>query len=283
MSTDLRHPYVLVVDDDADTRELYNVMLASVGYRVESVGSVRTAGEMIRRNTPHVVVTDWRLPDGDGFAVSDALHARTASRRVPIVAVTGFSMPAETRHEARERGFTAVLLKPSSPDDILKAVRRATEIGTARELRHAALRLRRYAAQASRVGRGQVRGASVGRIDAAGLLDRAAARSGGNIALMLADDTARYVAAAGSARELTGYEPQELLSLSVWDLTPPSDASAGQGLWSSFIASGTQEGRYMLRRRDGVPVEAQYCAIANIVPGLHVSAITEASQIPASL
>jgi PAS domain-containing protein len=223
------------------------------------------------------------LPDGDGFAVSDVLLARNASRRVPIVTVTGVNLSDEMRQEAEDRGFTAMLLKPALPDDILQAVRQATEIGTARELRHAASRLRRYAAQASKGERARARGHRSGRIDAAGLLDRAAARTGGYIALMLADDTAHYVAAGGSARELTGYEPQELLSLSVWDLTDAPDACAGPGLWNSFIASGSQEGRYTLRRRDGVPVVAQYCAIANIVPGLHASAITEASQISATL
>jgi CheY-like chemotaxis protein len=276
MTSDLRHPHVVVVDDDTDTSELYRIMLASVGYRVELAGSVSEAAAAIRRCTPHVVMTDWRLPDGDGFAVSDVLLARNASRRVPIVAVTGFSLPDEMRQQAEDRGFTAVLLKPASPDDIMKAVRQAIEIGTARELRQAALRLRRYAAQASKGERDRTRGS----IDAAGLLNRAAARTGGYITLMLADDAARYVAAGGSARELTGYEPQELLSLSVWDLTAAPDTCAGQGLWSAFIASGSQEGRYTLRRRDGVPVEAQYYAIANIVPGLHASAITQANPIP---
>ena len=283
MSSDLRQRHILVVDDDVDTRELYELMLGSVGYAVELADSVRTARELLRRSTPDVVITDWRLPDGNGFSVSDALHARVASRRVPVVGISGLSMTAEIEDEARARGFTAVLLKPVSPNDILSAISAALEIATARELRHAAVRLRRYAAQASKVGHDTNRNTSGNAIDAAGLLDRAAARSGENIALMLADDTARYVAAAGGARELTGYEPQELVSLSVWDLTPSCDAAAGEGLWSSFIASGTQEGRYTLRRRDGVAVEAQYCAIANVIPGLHLSALTKASQMPASI
>ena len=37
----------------------------------------------------------------------------------------------------------------------------------------------------------------------------------------------------------------------------------------------------MLRRRDGAPVEARSCAVANVVPGLHLSAIARASQLPA--
>lgn len=283
MSLDPHHPILLVVDDDPDTRELYRILLESVGYRVYCAGDVRTAAALASRTTPHVVVTDWRLPDGDGFAVCAALHARTASRHVPIVAVSGLSMEPAMVADARARGITSVLVKPAAPDDILRAVRVANEIGTARQLRAAAQRFRRYAAKAARCS--QRRPANPFPIDAGALVSRAVARSGENITLLIADDTARCVAVGGSTRALTGYDPQELLSLSVWDLTAPPDKSVGPGLWSSFIgiASGTHEGRYMLQRRDGVPVEAQYCAIANIVPGLHVSAVTEASQMPASL
>jgi CheY-like chemotaxis protein len=279
MYSDPRHPTVLIVDDDADTRELYLMMLESVGYRVLSANSVRAAGQMLARETPQVVITDWRLPDGSGFDVSDALHARGALRLVPIIAVTGMTMQPEMSAEAERRGFTAILLKPASPDDILRAVRTSADIGTARRLRAAAVRLRRYGqliARRQRDGKMEV--------DAAALLRRAAKRVGGDITLMLVDDSAHYVAAAGGGtRDLTGYDPEELLSLSVWDLTPQPEAAADRGLWSSFIAAGTLEGRYQIRRRDGVPVEAQYCAIANVIPGLHVSAIAEASQLPASL
>ena len=279
MTSDLRHPHVLVVDDDPDTRELYDIMLSSVGYHVDMAGSVRAATELIGRTAPRVVITDWRLPDGDGFDVADALRASHA-KSAPIVGVTGAILTDEVRDQALERGFSTILFKPAMPDEILLAVSQALEASTARELRQAVVRLRRYASHASkRQGRAPERE----RIDAACLLRRAAERSAGHIALVLADDQAHYVAASVSAREITGYEPQELLSLSVWDLTPLPHATSGEGLWSSFIASGSQEGRYMLLRRDGVPVEAQYYAIANIVPGLHVSAIAHACQVPASL
>jgi CheY-like chemotaxis protein len=283
MTHALRHPLVLVVDDDPDTRELYHMMLESVGYEVASGGSVRASLELAMKKTPQVVITDWRLPDGDGLSVADALREHYALRHVPLIAVTGVSMTARMTADLRVRAFTDVLVKPASPDDILHAVRAAAEIGTARRLRAATRRLGRYASQASRhsSSRGpQDTPAGLGTIDADRLLTRAAERSGNDITLMLADDSAHYVAAAGSARDLTGYEPRELISLSVWDLTPPPEARSGQGLWQSFIASGSQEGRYVLRRRDGAPVEAQYCAVANVVPGLHLSAIARASQFP---
>ena len=274
-----RHPYVLIVDDDADTRELYNVMLSGVGCRIDTVGSVTGVVERLATQPPDVVVTDWRLPDGDGFDVANVLRRRPAARGVPLVAVTGISMSAEMAADANAHGFTSVLLKPAAPEDILRAVRSANITGNARRLRAASQRLRRYAALASLRSR---QSGSPPIIDTSVLAAKAAARSGADITLMVADDAAHYVAVAGSTRELTGYEPQELLELSVWDLTPAVSVPSGQGQWSEFIAAGRQEGCYLLRRRDGRPVEAQFCAIANIIPGLHVSAIAPANQIPAS-
>lgn len=279
MNNDPRHPLVLAVDDDADTRELYHLMLESVGYRVESAGTVRAALEAAMRSTPDVVICDWRLPDGDALAVSDGFRAQRALRRVPFVAVTGMTLDQNAAAQARERGFTT-LLKPAAPDDILRALSAVSEMRTARALRAAARRLRLYAASAAHAGQPARATAT---LDATAMLERVVARSGGNITLMLADNSAHYVAAAGTARELTGYEPRELLSLTVWDLAAPPDGASAQSLWSSFISSGTQEGRYMLRRRDGVPVETQYCAVANVMPGLHVSAIAQAARLPVSL
>ena len=44
-----------------------------------------------------------------------------------------------------------------------------------------------------------------------------------------------------------------------------------------------QHGQYVLRRRVGQPVEAQYYAVANIAPGWHVSAIAELPDLPVTL
>ena len=103
MANDPRHPHVLVVDDDPDTRELYHIMLGSVGYGVTTAGTVRAGAELARKNTPNVVLTDWRLPDGDGFSVADALRQHYASRHVPLIAVTGVSMSAHKVADMRAR------------------------------------------------------------------------------------------------------------------------------------------------------------------------------------
>ena len=280
MLTDPAHPLVLAVDDDLDTRELYHLLLESVGYRVATAPDVRAAAATATDEAPSVVITDWRLPDGDGLNVLNAVYERHPTRRPPFVAISGFDLEDPVTAEARAKGFTNILVKPVLPDDLLRVVRRAIEVGTANRLRAAAERLHQQAIAAIR---DRARTQDPAAPSDAAIVRRAVEQTRDDVAVMVADDRAHYVAAGGRTRELTGYAPEELLSMTVWDLTPPPAEMSGQTLWTSFIASGVQEGRYMLRRRDGVPVEAQYCAIANIVPGLHVSAIVEASQAAAAL
>ena len=279
----LRHPLVVIVDDDRDTRELYQLVLQSVGYRVVAAPHVKGVERALRDAAPNVVLTDWLLPDGDGLAVCDVLRARRATRHVPVLSITGLSLDEDKAAVARCRGIVDVLEKPVDPDTILQAVRRALLLETSRRVRRAAERTRRYA-ERLRHGVHALRadGGENARADAAALLARVSERSGHPLTLMLADDRAHYVAVGGDSRALTGYEPGELQGLTVWDLTPPPSTANSQALWQEFIASGIQEGQYLLRRRDGAAVEASYCAIANVAPGLHVSALVETTGIPGS-
>jgi PAS domain S-box-containing protein len=281
--TDLHHPLVLIVDDDSDTRELYRMVLESVGYRVEDAGHVRTATAAALATIPDVVVTDWLLPDGKGLDVGRALRANRRTRKIPIVAVTGVTLDPAAAMDASLEGITEIIRKPANPDDILLAIGTAVTKAAERRLCDAATRTRRYADQVRRRAMSPAGSRAGIRVDPGVLLERVASRSDHSIALVLADDSGHYVAASGATREVTGYDPAELAGLTVWDLTPPSQSVDGKGLWNQFIATGAQQGRYVLRRRDGQPVDAQYCALANIAPGWHVSAFAELPVLPLTL
>lgn len=278
---DAAAPRVLIVDDDGDTRELYKLILDSAGYGVDEAGSVAAVRTALARRAPDVVVTDWLLPDGRGLAVCHAVSARRAGRAA-VIALTGMALSEAQTAEARAQGCVQVLQKPADPDQILEAVRAALAVTLRRRVCAAAARTSRYLqAMHRRAARASADGLPNGTTQT--LVELAASRSGSSVALLIADDEARYVAAGGATRELTGYGPGELQALTVWDLTPPPDAGLSQGLWQQFIQSGRQEGRYLLRHREGRAVEAEYCAVANIAPGLHLSALVQLMRMPGSL
>lgn len=252
------------------------MVLETVGYRVADAGTVRDAALLAAQDAPDLLVTDWRLPDGNGVSVVEAMYASLGTRFISSVVLSGMHLEPEVTALARQRGCVAVLEKPVLPDEFVKVVAVAMTMTTARRLRAAAVRARRYARHA-------LKRMQHGNISAHDVVARAAAKSDSRISLLLADDSARYVAASGAAPALTGYEPADLLKLSVWDLTPAPDAATASTLWSSFISSGVQEGRSKLRRRNGQSIDAQYCAIANVFPGLHISALVETPEVRAAL
>ena len=78
--SDRRQPFVLVVDDDLDTRELYRACFDTNGYRTAEAGTGSQAIASAVEIVPDVLLTDYVLPDIDGLAIAQRLKAdpRTA-------------------------------------------------------------------------------------------------------------------------------------------------------------------------------------------------------------
>jgi CheY-like chemotaxis protein len=102
---------ILVVDDEVDFRTTYRRLLARPGYRVVAAGTVQEALAILGTESPVLVVSDLRLPDGDGLEVVRA--ARALPEPPPVVVVTGFGS-AKSRQDATAAGAAAYLTKPFS-------------------------------------------------------------------------------------------------------------------------------------------------------------------------
>jgi len=92
-----------------------------------------------------------------------------------------------------------------------------------------------------------------------------------NAAVLVANNRGRYVHVNDKAVRLTGYTRDELLRLSVWDLTPMQGRVDSRRLWRDFLRHGRLCGEYQLRRKDGRTIIANYIAVTNVLPGIHVS------------
>jgi len=96
------------------------------------------------------------------------------------------------------------------------------------------------------------------------------------ISVLVADDDAHYVDANAAACALSGYTREELLAMTIWDLTPEQRVPRDRRLWDRFKRDGRFEGPYRIRRRTGETVTIRCAASANVSPGLHVSALAPA-------
>jgi DNA-binding response OmpR family regulator len=113
---------VLVVDDEADLLVTYERLLRRWGYRVSAAASLATGLWAVERDRPDLVISDLRLPDGDGFQLVRA--ARAPSRPPPIIIVTG--VPSEDRRRAAmTAGAVAFLVKPFRTSTLQQLVQSA--------------------------------------------------------------------------------------------------------------------------------------------------------------
>jgi two-component system alkaline phosphatase synthesis response regulator PhoP len=80
---------VLLVEDDADIRELLSYTLKREGYAVEECDSAESARSVLQRRTlPDLILLDLMLPGTDGYAFCRALRADERTARIPVIMVT---------------------------------------------------------------------------------------------------------------------------------------------------------------------------------------------------
>ena len=115
---------ILVVEDDLDTREFYEVLLTDEGYHVLAASTGQQALAHVAVQPVNAIVLDRRLPDFDGVDLCRLLRQRVGTS-VPIILVTADRDPA-LEATARTAGITDFLLKPFHPADLLDRVRRLT-------------------------------------------------------------------------------------------------------------------------------------------------------------
>jgi DNA-binding response OmpR family regulator len=118
---------ILIVEDDADIRQLINLRLRALNYDTAFAGDAITAMSVARKENPDLIVLDLGLPGGDGFVIMERLKAIASLSTVPVVVVTARD-PATSRERALASGARAFLQKPIDMAELASAVDQA--IGT---------------------------------------------------------------------------------------------------------------------------------------------------------
>ncbi len=112
---------VLVVDDDADIRDLITFKLVSMGHEVVTEHDGEGGLAAATAELPDVVVLDWMMPRLTGLEVCVALREDTQLARVPIILLTAKAQEADV-----QRGFAAgaddYIVKPFSPRELASRV-----------------------------------------------------------------------------------------------------------------------------------------------------------------
>ncbi len=94
---------IVVIDDDPAALELVRATLEPHGWTVTTCAGGAEAISVIRSLRPSVVLVDLLMPDIDGFAVIDALHADPRTTAIPVVVLTAKSLTAQDRRRLKGR------------------------------------------------------------------------------------------------------------------------------------------------------------------------------------
>ncbi len=114
---------VIIVDDEAETRDLLTAMLTRRGAEVKACASAAEALEEIEQWRPTVLVSDIGMPDEDGYALIRKLRALGPERGgvVPAVALTAYAR-SEDRMRAMASGFQMHVPKPIEAGELVVVI-----------------------------------------------------------------------------------------------------------------------------------------------------------------
>jgi len=122
---------VLIVDDNADNRQILIDLLTANGYEVLEAVTGIDAVTVAERETPDLVLMDIQLPGIDGHEATRRIKAMPALARTPVIAVTSYALAGDDR-KAADAGCDAYVTKPFSPRALLAQVKSYLDAAPAR-------------------------------------------------------------------------------------------------------------------------------------------------------
>ena len=114
---------ILVVEDDASTREMMRRMLAREGWAVSEAENGRSALDRVADERPEMILLDLMMPEMDGFEFITEMRKRDEWRGIPVIVVTARDLTVEDR--LRLNGYVESILEKGAytRDELLAEVR----------------------------------------------------------------------------------------------------------------------------------------------------------------
>jgi CheY-like chemotaxis protein len=119
----LKGTRILLVDDEADTRDLVAFILQQHGATVEAVPSPLKALQVLSPFQPHLCIFDIGMPVIDGYMLIRKIRSLAADQggEIPAIALTAYATEAD-QQKSLTAGFQRHLPKPIEPNDLITAI-----------------------------------------------------------------------------------------------------------------------------------------------------------------
>ena len=115
---------MLVVDDAGEVVVLCVNMLQSLGYSVKGANRGEAALELVRKEPFDLMIVDYKMPEMNGFEIFE--EAKGIRPEMAFMLLTGHGT-TDIVEDATNMGFSAILLKPFTRDQLSRAVAQALE------------------------------------------------------------------------------------------------------------------------------------------------------------
>jgi two-component system alkaline phosphatase synthesis response regulator PhoP len=127
MDTTESKPRVLIIDDDASLRLFIKILFVNNGFDVSLAENGHEGIRLASMNPPNIIILDIMMEGLNGFEVCKLLRANSSMQRTAIIIISGKSFKPDI-DKAMELGADAFIVKPYSPDELLKtAIQRMQE------------------------------------------------------------------------------------------------------------------------------------------------------------
>ena len=81
-------PYILVVEDEPDIRDLLEFTISRSGFDIYEAESAEDALKILDRGIPELIIIDWMLPGMDGIDLAKKLRSDDLTKDLPIIMLT---------------------------------------------------------------------------------------------------------------------------------------------------------------------------------------------------
>lgn len=113
---------ILVVEDQADNRQIIRDMLSALDYELTEAENGAEALAAVAKQKPDLILMDIQLPIMDGYEATRRIKADPALNSIPIIAVTSYALSSD-EEKARAAGCDDFVPKPYSPRQLLAKIR----------------------------------------------------------------------------------------------------------------------------------------------------------------
>jgi CheY-like chemotaxis protein len=115
---------ILICDDEPHILHAVSFKLSAGGFDVVQANNGREAMEWVESNTPDFVITDYQMPEVDGFEFCRFLRSRPETADVPIIMLTAKALELSEQVVKEQWKLEAVLMKPFSPRGLLELIKK---------------------------------------------------------------------------------------------------------------------------------------------------------------